>query len=138
MQYFDSLLQYRDLGVLLLRLVVGYTFIYHGWPKLFGGPAMSLKGFASWLASMGLPLPMALALIVGVVETLGGLALILGVGVQLAALLLAINMLVATILKVTKMGKSFAGDGGYEFDLALLAANLFLALNGAGVYAFWR
>ncbi len=142
MQYFDSLLQYRDLGVLVLRLVVGYIFIYHGWPKLFGGKLagmdINLKGFAGWLGSMGLPIPLVLAVIVSVVEVFGGLALVLGVGVQLAAGLLLVVMAVASVLKKTKMGKQFAGDGGYEFDLVLLAASVFLLLNGAGVYGFWR
>ena len=142
MHYFDSLLQYRDIGVLLLRLMVGYLFTYHGWPKLFGGKVggmdMNLKGFAGWLGSMGLPIPMALAAIAAAVEVFGGLALILGVGVQLAAILLAVNMLVATWAKMVKMHKSFSGDGGYEFDLVLLAVCIFLATNGAGLYAFWR
>lgn len=142
MHYFDSLLQYRDLGVLLLRLMVGYLFIYHGWPKLFGGKLaghdINLKSFAGWLGSMGFPIPMVLAAIAAVVEVVGGLALILGVGVQLAALLLGINMVVATWAKSAKMGKGFSGDGGYEFDLVLLAICVFLATNGPGVYAFLR
>lgn len=142
MQYFDSLLQYRDLGVLLLRLLVGYLFIYHGWPKLVGGKLagydINLKGFAGWLGSMGFPIPMVLAVIVAVVEVFGGLGLVLGVGVQLAAALLAIDMAVATWAKIVKMKKGFAGDGGFELDLVLLAVCVFLAVNGAGVYALWR
>ncbi len=138
MDYLHSLLQYSDVGVLLLRLMVGYLFIYHGWPKLFGGPTMSMKGFAGWLGSMGFPIPMGLAIIVALVELFGGLSLILGIGVQIVALLLAFDMLVATGVKIIKMNKGFMGDGGYELDLVLLAVSIFFALNGAGVYAFWR
>lgn len=87
---------------------------------------------------MGFPIPMGLAIIVALVELFGGLSLILGIGVQIVALLLAFDMLVATGVKIIKMNKGFMGDGGYELDLVLLAVSIFFALNGAGVYAFWR
>ena len=60
----------------------------------------------------------------------GGLAVLTGVYLQEAALLIAINMLVATFVKKFHMKKNWVD--GFELDLALLALALTLALYGAG------
>jgi putative oxidoreductase len=70
---------------------------------------------------------------VALVETLGGLALILGIVVPLAALLLAIDMAVA-ILKVRLAG-GFAAPNGFEYELTLLAALMCLFFAGPGIVA---
>lgn len=114
----------HDLGLLLLRLAVGVIFLAHGWAKF--GDMASTVGFFSQLG-----LPPVFAYIVAAVEFLGGIALIVGVYTDLAALLLAIVMVVALVyvkmitLKVGLMG-------GYEFDLALLASLLAIIFIGPG------
>lgn len=82
---------------------------------------------------MGVPAPSLLAVVVAVVEAVGGVLLILGLATQWAALFIGINMVVATILKKTKMGKKWVE--GYEFDLALLAGAIVLLTAGAGAYS---
>ncbi|SRR5581483_10094302 len=114
-------------GVLPVRLVVGIVFLVHGVQKIVVfGPG----GTARFLASLGFPAAPVAAVLLIVVETLGGLALILGLRTRWAAGLLAIDMLVA-ILTVNLRGGFFV-PRGVEFPLTLLGACLSLLLLGAG------
>ena len=75
-----------DLGLLILRLVLGGTFLAHGSQKLFGlfgGPGIS--GFAEGLAGYGYRAPEVLALVTGITETVGGALVVLGLVTPLAA-----------------------------------------------------
>lgn len=72
-----------------------------------------------------------MALLAGGAEFFGGLALILGVLVRPAAVVLALTMVVA-ILTVHIGNGLFMSNNGYEFGLALLAASVSLAATGAG------
>ena len=68
-----------DVGLLILRVVLGGVFIGHGTQKLFGwfgGPGR--QGFGSWLASMGYRPEKPLALLAGLAEAGGGASLALG------------------------------------------------------------
>ncbi len=125
-----------------LRLILGFGFLYHGYPKLFSGQGHD--GFVGMLQGLGIPLPGVMAWVVGLVEVLGGLALILGAFVTLAALLNIVNMLVA--LFTVHLGNGFnfihitgmSDDGpifgmpGYEVNLLYIAGLLALLLGGAG------
>ena len=114
-------------GLTVLRVVVGIVFLKHGWMKAF---AFGLHGTAGFFAASHIPLPLLSAFVVTWVELLGGLALILGALTRAAAVLLAIEMLVA-ILKV-HLKNGFFLPTGYEFALTMLAACVCLALAGAG------
>lgn len=129
----QSLLAYGPWGIALLRIVTGVIFVYHGTSKLFG-PQPGIKGFSGWLRSMGVPLAGLFGIIVPLLEFFGGIGLILGFLTQWFALFLAIIILVATYLKMTKMGKKFSGDGGWEFDLLLVAATVLLLVTGSGAF----
>lgn len=135
MYLLQPLLAYGDWGLLLLRLALGALFIYHGRPKLFGSQP-GIHGFTGWLKSMNVPAAGFFGIVVPLVEFFGGIALIVGFLTQHAAFLLAINMIVAGYLKKTKMGKGFAGDGGWELDLALAAALITLLTIGPGRFGF--
>jgi putative oxidoreductase len=74
--------------------------------------------------------------VVGLVEFLGGLALLLGLLARYAAALLSIVMLVA-MLRV-HLPKGFFLPDGIEYTLALLGANISLLLSGAGEFALDR
>ncbi|MCX7752086.1 MAG: DoxX family protein [Blastocatellia bacterium] len=120
----QGLSRYSEWSALFLRIAVGVIFIAHGQQKLFGG----LTGFGQYLESLGVPLPNISALIVALVEFLGGIALLIGLFTRWAALLLAINMLMAILLVHLQHG--LTGPGGFEFPLALLAATISLLLTG--------
>jgi putative oxidoreductase len=115
-------------GLTVLRVVVGVVFLMHGWQKMFG---FKIPGVTGFMTSLGIPMPGFFAVVVTLVELLGGIALILGVATRVAAVLLAINMTVA-ILKVHLPHGFFTQGGGFEFPLTLLAANICLALAGPG------
>ncbi len=115
-----------------LRLAVGAIFIAHGSQKLFGAfGGHGLKGFAGMLSSMGFKPALAWAVLVALVEFLGGICLLLGIQTRLAALLLGINMVVAILFVHLSRGL-FASKGGFEFPLVLLAASLSLLFTGPG------
>ena len=116
-------------SLLILRLVLGVIFAYHGYLKLFvpGG----FKGTVAFLASLGIPLPLYSALIVSAVEFFGGVFLILGMVTRWSTILLIIDMLVAFFMVHLKNGL-LVSKGGYEFVLVLLAGLFVVLVNGAG------
>ena len=126
---FTQLLQYNDFGLFLLRLVIAIIFLYHGVPKLKNPKAMA----------QGIGWKKEAVFILGLVEVLSPIALILGVYMQLAALLLAIIMVGAIKMKAMKWGVPFAAHdkNGWEFDLILLAANVVIILGGGGLIGIW-
>lgn len=77
---------------LLGRLLLAALFLPAGIGKLIG-----FAGTVGYISSKGLPLPEVGAAIAVVVEVLGGLALILGFGTRLAAIVLAFFTLAATV-----------------------------------------
>lgn len=121
---FPQLLQFGGLGLWLLRVIVGLVFIYHAWPKL--------KNAKNLAPMMGLPGGVSGVLLLGLVESLSGVGLILGVFTQLAALLLVLVMLGALYMKTTKWRVPFSAQDkmGWEFDSILLAANLAILFTG--------
>ena len=129
----ESLDKYKGTSLFLVRLAVGIVFLVHGVGKLFniGPTAMGLSGFSGFLTSLGVPAASFAALVVALVETLGGLLVLLGLWTRVAALLLAINMFVAIILVHISNGFSVA-SGGYEFALVLFLSALALLCGGAG------
>ena len=128
-----------DWGLLILRIAVGIIFIVHGWPKLNpNGPMKGPAGFGGFLKQMGVPLPMFFAWVVALLETVGAVLLILGLGTRILAVGFAITMLVAILLaKIRFMKVGFVAQQatGWEFDFALLAGALALLFLGAGSIA---
>jgi putative oxidoreductase len=121
-----------DTALLILRVVLGIIMIAHGYPKVTG-----FSGTAEFFTSTGVPLPTLAALFSTTVEFAGGMLMILGVAADLVGFLFVIDMLGAIVFVHFKNGFS-AGDGGYEFVLALLVMGLTIALAGPGKYAVAR
>ncbi|MFF3923648.1 DoxX family protein [Paenibacillus lactis] len=124
-----------DLGLLLLRLVIGLSFVAHGAQKLFGwfggyGP----KGTGGWMESMGIKPGVAAAVMAGLMELVGGLLLAAGFLTVLGAALITLAMLGA-IVKVHGKNGYWSTANGYEYNLLLIAAAVALALTGAGTYS---
>ena len=117
----------KSKGLLVLRIVAGLIFVLHGWGKLSGNP--SIEMFSGMVGNLGFPMPLFFAWVVALTEFLGGLALILGIFVRPAAILLAIVMVVAF-----SMVKKFALPAG-DPDLALFGIVVALALMGAGRFS---
>lgn len=118
-------------GILLLRVVVGFTFFMHGQQKLF---EMGIGGVTDVFGSLGIPAAGLFAVVVSLVETIGGLALILGVLTRIAGVLLAIDMLAALFVFHAPNG-FYVSNGGVELVLVLGGSALALALTGPGALA---
>jgi putative oxidoreductase len=125
---------YVALGPLILRLGLGAVFIAHGLPKLNPkSPMQGIAGFAGFLKQLGVPLPTLSAWLVALLESVGAVLLILGLGTRILGLALAIDMLVAIWLaKIRMMKAGFSGQNGWEFEFALLVGALALVFTGAG------
>lgn len=123
--YLSMLGRHRNLALLLVRLSLGATFLIHGYMKV-----------QMWQAD---PAAMTTTFkILAIAEPLGGLAVLLGVLTRYAALGLAIIMLGAIYMKIVVWGGGIAGftaQGGWEFDLSLLASSAVLLAYGPGRHA---
>ena len=133
---------------LLLRAVVGFGLVMHGYAKLARGP----DTFAVVLHTLGVPLPGVLAWLTTCVELIGGLAVLAGAFLPIVSIPLALVLLTAMftvhrpygffsvkLLAVTSTGTTF-GPVGYEITLLYLAGLGALALGGAGPLSVdrWR
>jgi putative oxidoreductase len=133
---------------LLLRLVVGYGFVGHGWAKLGRGPEL----FAATLHTLGVPLPLLFAWLTTSVELVGGLAILAGAFVSWVSGPLAIVLLTALLtvhlpygfpsvrlVEVSESGIRF-GPVGYEVVLLYLGALGGIAFGGPGPWSVdhWR
>ena len=107
-----------DLGLLLIRLVIGLLFVGHGAQKLFGWfGGYGLKGTAGWLESMNMKPGILMALMAGLSEFIGGLLFVLGLLTPLAGLLIAATMFMA-IVKVHGANGLWSTQNGYEYNLS--------------------
>lgn len=125
-----------DAGLLLLRLALGVAMTGHGAQKLFGwfdGPG--LAGTEAFFGSVGYPAAGTMAVVAGVTEFFGGLALVLGLLTPLAGAAVLGTMLNALAVK---WGGGFFAPSGVEYELLLIAASAAVVLSGPGRYAVDR
>lgn len=91
----------QDIGLLLIRLLFAVIFLYYGSQKLFGafgGPGIA--GFTGFLKMLHVPMPHLSAILSACAEFFGGLFFLIGTGMRLLAIPLAVNMIVATNTKM--------------------------------------
>jgi putative oxidoreductase len=119
----------QSAALLVLRLVVGTTFLVHGLDKL-----ADLSAAEHFFAAQSIPAPGAMAPFVGATETVGGVLLLVGLATPLVAAALTIDMLVALFTTHIDHG-FFVADGGFEHALLLAGASVTLALAGPGRYS---
>ena len=121
-----------DAGKLVLRLTIGILILFHGVAKLMNG----IGGIEGMLAARGLPAFLAWGVYVG--EVLAPVLLIIGVYTRPAALLAAVNMVVAIVLAHSGQVFSLAPQGGgwaIELQALFLFGAIAVALLGAGRYS---
>lgn len=121
------------LGMAILRVVIAVIYMAHGIPKLLGG----IPGTAEFFASLGIPAPTLAAWFIALLESVGGLLLLIGLFVVPVAVLLCIHMLVGIVLVHAPEGFYVIGpgQGGIAFNLLLIAGLLALIFVGPGIAA---
>jgi putative oxidoreductase len=134
----DGLNKYQHIGLLILRVGLGIMFVYHGAPKLFGGPEMWSKVGMN-AGNFGLSfLPTFWGFMASVAEFGGGLCLIAGFLFMPACALLVIDLIVASSYHfnagqglamashaiedaIMFLGLIFIGPGKYSLDYLLFS-----------------
>ena len=119
----------RNIAGLLARVVIGVVMIMHGWQKFF---EYGIGGATAGFAKMGVPLPGVSAVFAAVVELFGGAALILGIGLPIVGVLMAIDMAGAFVF--AKLGVPVIAPTGGQLELALLVGGLLAGFAG-GAYS---
>ena len=127
---FPQLSRFTDLGLLLLRLMVGLVFVTSGYSHL--------KNPAERGKSIGLP--KGVAIFLGIAEVAGGLGVAAGVLTQLAAFGLILIMLGAIQKKIFAWHTGFWGEknSGWSYDLMFVLMNLVIAFTDGGQYVLMK
>jgi putative oxidoreductase len=121
-----------DVGLLVLRLVVGAVFIGHGTQKLFGWfGGYGIAGTGGFLESLGYRPGKHFAALGGLAEAGGGLLLMLGLFTPLAAAAI-IAMMINAIFAVHFENGAWAQNNGFEYPLVLAVAAAAIALGDGG------
>jgi putative oxidoreductase len=115
-------------GLAVLRIVVGVVFLMHGYQKLF---KFGFHHVGEMFGHLGIPLPLFFAIVVTLVEFVGGILLITGLATRIPAALNTVDMIVAIFTVHLKHG-FYNQAGGFEYPLVLLAATICLVLAGGG------
>ena len=128
---------YRAVGPIadtVVRAVAGLFLVPHGAQKLFGWfGGYGLEATGQFFATK-LGLPASLALVAGVIEVFGGLALAFGFATRIAAALVFGLMAVAVIQVHLGLG-FFWTSGGYEYPLLWAILALSFVVKGGGRYS---
>jgi putative oxidoreductase len=123
------------MGALILRSVVGGLFVGHGMQKLkgwFGGHG--LDGTAGFFEMLGLRPGKRHATAAGLAEAGGGALLAAGALTPVASTVLSSTMITA-IRKVHGEKGPWVTNGGYEYNLVLIAAATALVGSGPGAFS---
>ena len=115
--------------VLVGRILLSILFILAGFGKL-----TAIGGTAGWFASMGLPAPTVVAVLVGLLEFFGGLAILTGFYSRIAAVALAVFTIAASLLAHTDFS-DMAQALFFQKNLGIAGGFLILAVFGPGAFA---
>ncbi len=126
--------KYKDIALLVARIVVGSFFIFvHGLPKLMGGP-QRWERVGSALSNLGIDVwPQFFGFAAGLTEFIGGILIVIGFWFRPATLMISVVLLVAVIQKVT-------GEGWFAaaHPAEVLMLMIVFAFVGAGKYSMER
>ena len=122
---------YKNVGLLIIRVGLGVSFVLHGYPKLAGGPAMWAK-LGGAMGTLGIDFaPTLWGLAAALTEFGGGILLVIGFYFRPAVLLLTFTMVVALNLHISR-GDPF---NVYSHALELVAVFGGLLLVGPGGFS---
>lgn len=121
-----------DLGLFMIRAVIGLLMIGHAGKMLFGlfGGGGLLKT-ADFFESIGIRPGVFMAISAGLLELIGGLLFATGLWIQVGAVLLIVPMVVA-IAKFHGANGIWGEKNGYEYNLVLIITLIGIAFTGAG------
>ena len=127
---FPQLSRFTDLGLLLLRLMVGLVFVTSGYSHL-KDPAERAKS---------IEMPKGFTIFLGIAEVAGGLGVAAGVLTQLAAFGLILIMLGAIQKKIFVWHTGFWGEknSGWHYDLMFVLMSLVIAFTDGGNYVLMK
>lgn len=131
MHFLCGISQYKDLGLLVLRLGIGASMMVHGWPKIIGGPS-TWAWYGSQMSLLGITFaPVFWGLCAALAEFVGGACLASGLLMRVVPLILVLNMIVALVYHFNK------GDGFLQYSQALELLVVFFSLwiSGPGKYS---
>jgi putative oxidoreductase len=123
---------FHDVGVLILRLVLGVTLAAHGYNKFFGGGR--IPGTARWFESIGMKPGKFHATVAATTEMAAGLGLAAGFLTPIPAAGFVSLMLVAA-WTVHRANGFFIVKEGWEYNLVLAVSAVGVATLGAGKYS---
>lgn len=131
-QLCSTLNRFRPAVPLILRVVLGSLFVWHGIDKFDVGIS-TIKGmYEMW----GVIAPGFTAPLTAVIEIVGGIALILGIGTRIAAMMFSILMISAIFYVKRDLGIiSSQQMPGAELDLAILAGLVAVMITGPGRFS---
>ena|SRR5438105_2893046 len=125
-------------GILVLRIVLGLTMAGHGAQKLFGWfGGGGLEGTATMFGGLRFRPALAAAVAAGLAEFGGGILFAAGFVTPLAACLICAVMLNA-IATVHWPNGFWVSNGGYEFNLLIIASAVAVAATGPGRFSVDR
>lgn len=119
-------------AVLVGRILLSVLFILAGFGKL-----TAIGGTAGWFGSIGLPAPTVVAVVVGLLEFFGGLAVLAGFYSRIAAVALAIFTIAASLIAHTDFS-DMSQALFFQKNLGIAGGFLLLAVFGPGAFAINR
>jgi putative oxidoreductase len=126
-----------DAAALVMRGVLGYVFVAHGAQKLFGWfGGGGIDGTTAFFTSLKIPAPHLMAILAGLTEFFGGIAIVVGLLTVAATVALILDM--AGAIATFNAAHGFfveSPDGGWELDFVLIGLLGALALVGAGAWS---
>ena len=123
--------KYRNIGLLILRIGLGIAFIFHGIPKVFGGPE-TWTSYGTAMQYIGIDMaPMFFGFLAAITELFGGIFLALGLFYRPILIFLTITMLVAM---VSKIGQG-AGYSDISHPLKMAIVFFSMIFIGPGKYS---
>jgi putative oxidoreductase len=124
-----------DVGLLILRLVVGLLFVGHGTQKLFGWfGGGGVEGTGAHFETLGYRPGPTFAGLAGLSEAVGGVLLAFGLFTPIAAMMI-IGVMTNAIVSVHLRNGLWVQNGGAEYPLVLMAVASALAFVGPGAWS---